>query len=999
MEHPRRRIGARKLWTLVAAVMVVAAQTAAFGSAGTWDPVAAGQPVHAIRMVDAVRGWAVGPGGLVMATADGGVTWVRQPAPTAEPLAAVAAVDSQRVWVAGGRGTILRSTDGGVTWADQPTSAPNEFITGLAFPTATLGFATTESGSLLSTSDGGATWRGGPGDRLESYWGIDFANATHGIVVGSTTWDENVVLRTSNGGASWTRSVSKPVRPAGLFAVDMVSATEAYAGSREHVFRTTDGGATWEYHSVGSNNLAARTLTGISVTAGGVGWAVSAETDRVYRTTDHGASWTQLSPPPSGNLHAVAAIDATHALVGAGGASVLRTTDGTTWTRQDASLSWVPDDLLAVDLSDALHAWAVGRNGTIVATSDGGATWARQPSGTTSDLRSVDFVDAAEGWAVGGEVTPDEPSLVLHTTDGGATWTALPILPMSAYPTVVRFTDSDHGYIGSRSGVYATTDGGATWTGLMGSSPASDLDFPTPSVGYVATGGSVEKTTDGGATWTTVMPYGQPYTGQHTYVDFVDAQTGWVDGQYWTTDGGATWTKVADPGTYGDIAFLDATHGVSAGPGGVTRTIDSGAHWRLVQGAFTGPWEVPFQSWHLRAIAFADPTHGFAVGDDGLILRAPTREQVFATIEASSPAGTTVSLTASVTRVEAFAEFDTGDTYPSSSLPSGTVTFRDHGTAIATVPVGSDGRAVLSRAWSADVHSFSVTYAGDAVYAPERSGAVVVDLTPPPPTTTTTTVPPATPPTPANLRRTGYWMIARSGDVYAFGDAGWWGNAPSGGTTADLEPSASGRGYWVATSGGSVRALGDAPFLGDAGPLSTGEEVTSLSRTPSGNGYWLFTTRGRVLARGDASFLGDLSGTRLNGPVLDSVPAPDGRGYYMVASDGGVFAFGTARFRGSMGATRLNAPVQSLVPDADGSGYWLVASDGGIFAFDAAFHGSMGAARLNRPVTGMVGSTTGAGYLMVAEDGGIFAFGDVAFRGSLGSNPPPSPVVAVAAVP
>ena len=40
-----------------------------------------------------------------------------------------------------------------------------------------------------------------------------------------------------------------------------------------------------------------------------------------------------------------------------------------------------------------------------------------------------------------------------------------------------------------------------------------------------------------------------------------------------------------------------------------------------------------------------------------------------------------------------------------------------------------------------------------------------------------------------------------------------------------------------------------------------------------------------------------------------------------------------------------------------------------------------------------------AGYLMVAEDGGIFAFGDVPFHGSLGSAPPPRPVVAVALVP
>ena len=117
----------------------------------------------------------------------------------------------------------------------------------------------------------------------------------------------------------------------------------------------------------------------------------------------------------------------------------------------------------------------------------------------------------------------------------------------------------------------------------------------------------------------------------------------------------------------------------------------------------------------------------------------------------------------------------------------------------------------------------------------------------------------------------------------------------------------------------------------------------------------------------------------------------------MVASDGGIFALGDAVFKGSTGGIRLDAPVMSLAPDPDGVGYWLVASDGGIFAFDAPFVGSLGGIKLNKPVSGMVAS--GAGYLLVGEDGGIFAFGPgTVFHGSLGNNPPPTPVVAVAAV-
>jgi hypothetical protein len=54
----------------------------------------------------------------------------------------------------------------------------------------------------------------------------------------------------------------------------------------------------------------------------------------------------------------------------------------------------------------------------------------------------------------------------------------------------------------------------------------------------------------------------------------------------------------------------------------------------------------------------------------------------------------------------------------------------------------------------------------------------------------------------------------------------------------------------------------------------------------------------------------------------------------------------------------------------------------------------MGAVHLNKPISGMVPGD--GGYMMVAQDGGIFSFGNVSYHGSLGANPPASPVVSVA---
>jgi photosystem II stability/assembly factor-like uncharacterized protein len=83
----------------------------------------------------------------------------------------------------------------------------------------------------------------------------------------------------------------------------------------------------------------------------------------------------------------------------------------------------------AVACTDALHGWVVGLGGTILATTNGGRTWNSQRSGTKTNLHDVAFTDAKHGIAVGANVEGDDPmagkldgSIILSTTDGGATW-------------------------------------------------------------------------------------------------------------------------------------------------------------------------------------------------------------------------------------------------------------------------------------------------------------------------------------------------------------------------------------------------------------------------------------------------------------------------------------------------------------------------------------------------------------------------------------------------
>jgi hypothetical protein len=75
----------------------------------------------------------------------------------------------------------------------------------------------------------------------------------------------------------------------------------------------------------------------------------------------------------------------------------------------------------------------------------------------------------------------------------------------------------------------------------------------------------------------------------------------------------------------------------------------------------------------------------------------------------------------------------------------------------------------------------------------------------------------------------GYWLVARDGGIFTFGDATYQGSLPERNikeTAVELLPSRSGFGYLIVTSEGNVYAFGDAVAAG--GPKSVGAKTASV---------------------------------------------------------------------------------------------------------------------------------------------------------------------------
>jgi photosystem II stability/assembly factor-like uncharacterized protein len=132
-------------------------------------------------------------------------------------------------------------------------------------------------------------------------------------------------------------------------------------------------------------------------------------------SSDGGGS--SKTPPPTYSTQKPPA-QAWKAAVGDGG-TLLETFDDASWELRKIS----DHDLYAVSCIDNEIGWAVGAQGFVGHTQDGGWSWPAQASGVTSTLRAVSFAKADDGAQVG--LVAGDLGTLLASQDGGQTWTPI----------------------------------------------------------------------------------------------------------------------------------------------------------------------------------------------------------------------------------------------------------------------------------------------------------------------------------------------------------------------------------------------------------------------------------------------------------------------------------------------------------------------------------------------------------------------------------------------
>jgi photosystem II stability/assembly factor-like uncharacterized protein len=546
------------------------------------DPGPQGETLNQVAF-QGVRGYAVGAGGTVLRSDDGGQTWVGLASGTEADLTLLDEVDASTI-VAGGSCTVRESSDAGLSFhrlsVEPSESGCAQPVAGLSFLSATTGYVELSDGTVLFTTDGGQSVQQKTSVPLSGATAeqIYFRSTSVGYAVVSGP-EGGRIYRTTDGAGSWTQVGASPNKEP-LYSLTFVTPTTAYAvgGGLASPGMPADNG----------------TLVLVSEDEGQT-WAER------HASAEHVRSIELPPGTPPLALHQIACSDALHCLIATGTKTLVYTGDG---ALTGSLVSPSEQNILSVAFTSGLNAIGVGAGGTVVQSGDGGVTFGAPIShGLASEFSGPVRLGATPQDAY----VATRTGAIAATTDGGAEWGLLRV-PTADGLAGVAFSSAADGYAVNDAGtVFRTSDGGQAWAiESSGGEAPSTLLAPSASTALLVGPTGLRRSTDAGATFAHVggsvvvgRRHGRPVRRSlSAFPLFAGAQmagsaiVAWGDEAIESTDGGADWTLIPRPlakGNVEDVSFVSASTGYEISRQRLFFTRNRGRTWTEISSLGSQP--------------------------------------------------------------------------------------------------------------------------------------------------------------------------------------------------------------------------------------------------------------------------------------------------------------------------------------------------------------------------------------------------------------------------
>jgi photosystem II stability/assembly factor-like uncharacterized protein len=334
----------------------------------------------AIRTCLVAIGWGLAP----LAAAGGFVDVLDLPAQrsqlaTRSPMQAVTRAGNRLIAV-GQRGHIVVSADAGATWRQASVPVSSD-LTGVYFVDSTQGWVVGHDGVVLHTKDSGDTWQ----LQLDGRKANDLlvAAMTRKVAADGSDAAKKLLAEASR---YQQQGADKP-----FLDVWFADANDGYVvGAYNLIFRTRDGGNTWESWFDRTENSKFFNLYAIRQVAGAL--YVAGEGGLVMKLDASGQRFSALAVPYQGSFFGLAAAKDAVLAFGLRG-NVFRSEDGgQSWTKVDAQL---PSAVVAA--TPTLHGATLlaDAGGRVAASDDGGRTFTKVL--LKHPMPIVGLIEAAEG--------------------------------------------------------------------------------------------------------------------------------------------------------------------------------------------------------------------------------------------------------------------------------------------------------------------------------------------------------------------------------------------------------------------------------------------------------------------------------------------------------------------------------------------------------------------------------------------------------------------------